>query len=120
KSLGVSNYGVHHLDELESYIEEGGGGKIDVWQGGIHPWLSRKDIRGWGEKRGVVGEGYCPVVGAQRVGGPWLKPVVEKYGKTEAEVLIRWSLQMVSKRLLLFAEYCDLIIGGRDTNGCVL
>ena len=44
RSIGVSNYSVHHLDELEAYIKEleverggkggggggGGGGKIDV------------------------------------------------------------------------------------------
>ncbi|THC95708.1 hypothetical protein EYZ11_004830 [Aspergillus tanneri] len=31
KSIGVSNYGVHNLDELEQYIK-GGGGTIDVGQ----------------------------------------------------------------------------------------
>ncbi|MCJ1415440.1 hypothetical protein MMC32_001772 [Xylographa parallela] len=54
RSIGVSNYGVHHLDELEAYISElesksgkGSGGEISVGQWEVHPWLERKDIMGW-------------------------------------------------------------------------
>lgn len=53
RSIGVSNYGVHHLDELEQHIkeleEEGGkgkGGVISVGQWEMHPWLPRSDIAG--------------------------------------------------------------------------
>jgi diketogulonate reductase-like aldo/keto reductase len=63
RSLGVSNYGVGHLDEMEEYMKEleqergeGKGGKIDVGQWEIHPWLARKDITDWCEKRGIVVE----------------------------------------------------------------
>ncbi|KAL9612156.1 MAG: hypothetical protein Q9167_003235 [Letrouitia subvulpina] len=58
RSLGVSNYGVHHLNELESYIKEletqngeGKGGKISVGQWELHPWLARPDIVNWCAKR---------------------------------------------------------------------
>jgi diketogulonate reductase-like aldo/keto reductase len=63
RSLGVSNYSVAHLDEMEGYMKEleqergeGKGGKIDVGQWEIHPWLARKDITDWCEKRGIVVE----------------------------------------------------------------
>lgn len=53
RSIGVSNYGVKHLDEMEEYMkeleEEGGkgkGGMVSVGQWEIHPWLPRKDIVG--------------------------------------------------------------------------
>ena len=61
RSIGVSNYGVHHLEELEGYIKEveakegkGKGGVLSVNQVELHPWLPRKDIVAWCEQRGVL------------------------------------------------------------------
>jgi len=101
RSIGVSNYGVHHLDELESHIKEleqerggeGKGGKIDVGQWEIHPWLPRRDIVEWSKKRGVVVEAYCPIVRGTKTKDPLLQPLMKKHGKTAAQILIRWSLQ---------------------------
>ena len=106
RSLGVSNYGVHHLNELESYIKElesqngkGKGGEISVGQWELHPWLTRKDIVDWCEQRGVICEAYCPIVRGQRFEEPTLRSLVKKYQKTPAQVLIRWSLQKVAPRI---------------------
>lgn len=102
RSLGVSNYGVHHLDELEAYIQElekqhgeGNGGQISVGQWELHPWLPRPDIVQWCEQRGIVREAYCPIVRGQRFDDPSLQSLAKKYGKTAAQILIRWSLQKV-------------------------
>ena len=96
----MSNYGVHHLDELERYIAEidaaegpGKGGKISVGQYELHPWLMRPDIVGWCRERGVVLEAYSPLVRGTRFEEPVLKGLAEKYGRTGAQVLLRWSLQ---------------------------
>lgn len=61
KSIGVSNYGVHHLEELEQWIkseDEGGrkGGVLSVNQVELHPWLAREDIVDWCKERSVVME----------------------------------------------------------------
>ncbi|KAK3986979.1 NADP-dependent oxidoreductase domain-containing protein [Cladorrhinum sp. PSN332] len=101
RSIGVSNYGVHHLDELEKHIAEleeerggkGKGGVISVGQWEIHPWVARNDIVEWCAKRNIAVEAYCPLVQGQRWGEPELKKLAEKYGKSEAQILIRWSLQ---------------------------
>lgn len=59
----ASDYGVHHLDEMEVYMEEleeerkGAGGIISVHQLELHPWLARPDIVQWCRKRGIVLEG---------------------------------------------------------------
>lgn len=102
RSIGVSNYGVHHLDELEQYIKstdekegKGKGGVLSVNQVELHPWLARKDIVDWCEKRGVILEAYCPLVRATKADDPVLVPLAKKYGKTTAQVLLRWSLQKV-------------------------
>lgn len=101
RSIGVSNYGVHHLNELETHIKEleeerggkGKGGVISVGQWEIHPWLTRPDIVKWCNERNIAVEAYCPIVRGERFGEPKIKALAEKYGKTEAQILLRWSLQ---------------------------
>lgn len=102
RSIGVSNYGVHHLNELEAYIKElegrygkGKGGEISVGQWELHPWLARKDIVDWCNERGVICEAYCPLIRGQRLGEKALQDLSKKHGKTPAQVLMRWSLQKV-------------------------
>jgi diketogulonate reductase-like aldo/keto reductase len=102
RSIGVSNYGVHHLDELEAHIKElegeygtGKGGEMSVGQWELHPWLTRPDIVQWCQQRGVVAEAYCPIVRGQRFEDEMLQTLTKKYSKTPAQVLIRWSLQKV-------------------------
>ena len=60
RSIGVSNFGVKHLDELEEWQKEteakegkGKGGILSVNQVELHPWLARPDIVQWCEQRGV-------------------------------------------------------------------
>lgn len=117
RSLGVSNYGVHHLEELEAYIQEldkkhgeGKGGQISVGQWELHPWLPRPDIDEWCQQRGIVREAYCPIVRGQRFGEPNLQPLMKKYDKTAAQILIRWSLQKVIFTLVVFHIYHRTLI----------
>ncbi|KAF2737747.1 2,5-diketo-D-gluconic acid reductase A [Polyplosphaeria fusca] len=100
RSIGVSNYGVHHLDELEAWIKEtdakegkGKGGVLSVNQIELHPWLARKDIVGWCKERGVIVQAYSPLVQATKLNDPLLVPLSKKYGKTTSQILLRWSLQ---------------------------
>lgn len=97
----MSNFGVHHLGELKAYIKEleqerggpGKGGVISVGQYELHPWLTRPDIVKWCQDNGVVIEAYSPIVRATRFGDPKIVALAKKYGKTEAQILLRWSLQ---------------------------
>ncbi|EEH42786.2 uncharacterized protein PADG_07606 [Paracoccidioides brasiliensis Pb18] len=92
RSIGVSNYGVHHLNELEEYSKVVGG-KIDVGQYELHPWLSREDIVDWLKKRNIVIEAYSPLVQATKMDDPLLMNLARKHNKTPAQILLRWSLQ---------------------------
>ncbi|CAK7566080.1 MAG: hypothetical protein SEPTF4163_004014 [Sporothrix epigloea] len=101
RSIGVSNYGVHHLDELAQHIREleeerggaGKGGVLSVGQWEIHPWLARTDIVAWSAKHNVAVEAYSPLVRGERWGDATLAALAKKYSVTEAQVLVRWSLQ---------------------------
>ncbi|GMG31109.1 unnamed protein product [Aspergillus oryzae] len=44
RSIGVSNFGLHHLEDLEEYIKGGDVGRIEVDQYELHPWLGRADL----------------------------------------------------------------------------
>jgi diketogulonate reductase-like aldo/keto reductase len=100
-SIGVSNYGVHHLQELNQHITEleserggpGKGGVVSVGQWEIHPWLPRRDIVSWAKANGVAVQAYCPLVRGERWGEQVLQDLAAKHGKTAAQVLVRWSLQ---------------------------
>lgn len=100
RSIGVSNYGVPHLDELEAHIKEleaergpGKGGVISVGQWELHPWLAHHDIVSWCKERGIVVQAYSPLTRVKKFDDPLLQPIVKKTGKTPAQVLVRWSLQ---------------------------
>ncbi|KAJ5094215.1 hypothetical protein N7456_010076 [Penicillium angulare] len=93
RSLGVSNYGIHHLEELEAYIQSGGGGEISVGQYEIHPWCPRDDIAGWLQKRNIIVEAYSPLVQATRMKESVLQNLARKHSKTPAQILVRWSVQ---------------------------
>lgn len=133
RSIGVSNYGVHHLEELEQYIKSeeaskgsGKGGVLSINQLELHPWLARQDIADWCKARGVLLEvsskqhshllnrlmdtkAYCPIVRGQRMGEPVLTSLAKKHSKTPAQILLRWSLQMVSDSdILMFINLTSL------------
>ena len=96
RSIGVSNYGVVHLDELEKWqktVSERERGTLSLGQWEIHPWLPRDDIVSWCKQRGVVVEAYSPLVRATRADESVLKDLGDAHGKTWAQILLRWSLQ---------------------------
>ena len=100
RSLGVSNYGVHHLNELESHIKEleaergqGRGGVISAGQWELQPWLAHPDIVAWCKERNIVVQAFSPLTRAKRLNDPLLRPMVKRTKKTAAQVLMRWSLQ---------------------------
>lgn len=98
RSLGISNYGVHHLDELEQHMKElaqerGSGGRISVGQWELHPWIDHAKIEEWCQQRNIIVEAYSPLVRGQRSDEKALQRLAQKYNKTPAQILVRWSLQ---------------------------
>ena len=95
RSIGVSNFGLHHLKELEEYIQRTGEGRIEVGQYELHPWLGRAELVDWLRERDVLIEAYFPLARGTRMDEPILWAISKKHGKNPAQVLIRWSLQKV-------------------------
>lgn len=114
RSIGVSNYSVKDLDELEAYINSGVGGKIDVGQYEIHPWCARENVVEWLRKRNIVIEAYSPLVQATRMNEPVLQNLAKKHNKTPAQILVRWSLQKVYTKKKTPPSYFFFQISGPD------
>lgn len=90
KNIGVSNYGIKHLKELLSYPDLTV--KPAVNQLEIHPWLTRKELVKYCKSEGIAVEAYSPLTHGKKLDDPDLKKIADKYEKTPAQVLIRWSL----------------------------
>ncbi|KAK5134043.1 hypothetical protein LTR08_007048 [Meristemomyces frigidus] len=97
RSIGVSNYGVHHLEELEQWQKQQptpqAAGILSINQIELHPWLARPDIVTWCRARSIHLEAYSPLVRSTKMSDPLLLPLAAKHGKTPAQILLRWGLQ---------------------------
>ncbi|XP_052080624.1 uncharacterized oxidoreductase YtbE-like isoform X2 [Mytilus californianus] len=88
-SVGVSNFGVQHLEGLES----AGLPTPSVNQIELHPWQQKPEIVKYCRDKGITVMGYSPLVKGQRFDDPTLVKIANRYKKSAAQILIRWSIQ---------------------------
>lgn len=91
RSIGVSNYGVHHIDELLNWNELKY--KPVVNQIEISPWLMRQELADYCKSRGLIVEAYAPLTHGYKINHPNVLKVAKEAGCNSGQVLIRWSLQ---------------------------
>lgn len=91
RAIGVSNFYPDRLVDLCSFASI----KPMVNQVEIHPLNQRIEALGWMNKYSVAPEAWAPL-GEGRdnmLQNPTLTAIGEKYGKTAAQVILRWHLQ---------------------------
>ncbi|UJR09751.1 hypothetical protein I4U23_013978 [Adineta vaga] len=88
RSLGVSNFGVQHLEWLKQ-----AGFVPAVNQIELHPWWPNDDIVDYCRTNKIAIMGYSPLGKGHFLNDPYLIKLSGKYGKTPAQILIRWSIQ---------------------------
>jgi diketogulonate reductase-like aldo/keto reductase len=86
---GVSNFSVRHLEEL---IERSGIVPC-VNQVEFHPFLFQRELLEYCVAKGIQLQAYCPLTQGQRLDHPTLVKLAHKYGRTPAQLLIRWGLE---------------------------
>jgi diketogulonate reductase-like aldo/keto reductase len=91
KSIGVSNYGIKHIQELLSW--DGLKVKPVVNEIEVSPWCMRQDLCDFTISQGLEVIAFAPLSHAFRLEDPDAVTIGEKIGVTPAQVLIRWSLQ---------------------------
>lgn len=89
KAIGVSNFLVHHLQELLQTAEI----KPVANQIELHPKLMQKSTVDFCGKNNITIQSWSPLGRANYLDDPLLKDLAEKYHKTPAQIMIRWHLQ---------------------------
>lgn len=91
RAIGVSNYMVHHLEEVLEQCEV----VPMVNQIEMHPFIYRyrSEVINLCLKNDICVECYSPLTKGIRLHDPDLLTTAENYGKSTAQILIRWGLQ---------------------------
>lgn len=89
KSIGVSNFQMHHLEELLDFAET----VPAVNQVEFHPYLQQPDLRTFCRDRNIQFEAWSPLMKGRVTDIEELKQIGNKHGKTAAQVALRWELQ---------------------------
>ena len=89
RAIGVSNFLRHHLQDLLQSAEI----VPMVNQMEFHPWLVQQDLLEYCHDKGIQYEAWSPLMKGTVAQVPELRELALKYGKTEAQVVLRWDLQ---------------------------
>jgi 2,5-diketo-D-gluconate reductase A len=90
KSIGVCNF---HAEDLSNIVDLAFFVPA-VNQIELHPLLNQAALRAVNAEHGIVTEAYGPLGVGRLLDNPAVTSVAAEYGKTPAQVLIRWSLQL--------------------------
>ncbi len=89
KSIGVSNFHQHHLEDLMNSSNE----KPVINQIECHPRLSQEKLKAFCQEENIAVEAWSPIAQGRVLDEPALKQIAEKHGKSSAQVILRWHLQ---------------------------
>jgi len=90
KSIGVANFHADHLADLIglSFFVPA------INQIELHPLLNQAELRAVNEEHGIITEAYSPLGVGNLLDNTTIGAVAQARGKTPAQVLIRWSIQL--------------------------
>ena len=90
RSIGVSNFTEDHLSTVIdlTFVTPA------VNQIELHPLLNQDDLRKANAQHNVVTQSYTPLALGKLMDNPTVTSVAGEYGKTPAQVLLRWNVQL--------------------------
>ena len=90
RAIGVCNHLEHHLEALLAVADVPP--MVDQYE--FHPWLQQPSLRAYCEAHGIVVEAWAPLMKGRVTEVPELVSIGAAYGKTPAQVAVRWLLQL--------------------------
>lgn len=91
RAVGVCNFEPEHLQRLKDETGE----FPAINQVELHPKFQQKAVRDFCSENGIVVEAWSPLgQGGDILTNPVLEGIAERVGKTVAQVIIRWHLQI--------------------------
>lgn len=89
RAIGVSNYMVHHLEELLGHAKVApAANQIE-----LHPWCQQRDVVSFCQQHEIAIVAYSPLTKGMKLGDRTLVALARALGRSPAQVLLRWSLQ---------------------------
>lgn len=119
RAIGVSNFMEHHLEALFETAEI----KPMVNQILLAPGCSQDDLVAFCRKHDILLEAYSPLGTGSIFSNDLANQLAEKYGKTVAQVALRWSLQkdflplpksVTPKNITSNLEIFDFVLSDED------
>ncbi len=91
RSIGVSNFNRHHLDDLFSYSTI----HPVINQIEVHPFMTQEENIAYNHQLGIQVEAWGPFGQGDIdvIGHPLLQSLAEKYQKTASQIVLRWIVQ---------------------------
>lgn len=91
RSVGVSNFTEAHISRLADET-----GALPVLnQVELHPYLQQPELRAFHAEHGIATEAWGPLgQGGEVLQDPVITGLADEYGKTPAQVILRWHLQL--------------------------
>ncbi len=89
RSIGVSNFLPHHLEALTADADV----PPMVDQIEYHPGFMQTETADYCRRHGILVEAWSPLGTGKMLGNPALQAVAAKYGRSAAQLCIRWALQ---------------------------
>ena len=89
KAIGLSNFNPHHIDSLLIYARI----KPVLNQIEIHPYMTQEENVAYTRSKGIAVQGWSPLASGGVLGDPVIGSIAERYGKSPAQIVIRWHLQ---------------------------
>lgn len=89
RSIGVSNFTVPQLEKAMEISEI----PITANQVEFHPWLYQKELLEFCRENGVILTAHTPLGKGKIVNDEILGKLTEKYGKSTAQIALKWELQ---------------------------
>jgi diketogulonate reductase-like aldo/keto reductase len=90
RAIGVSNFQPAHLRRL---LDEGGQLPV-INQIELHPRFQQATLRAFHAEHGIVTEAWSPLAQGELLGDATITELATKHGKTPAQVILRWHLQL--------------------------
>lgn len=90
RGIGVSNFNPHHLETLISHSEI----VPALNQVELHPALAQGEVRAFNAAHGIATEAWSPLGRGRFSEVPALVEIAENHGKSVAQVILRWHIQL--------------------------
>jgi 2,5-diketo-D-gluconate reductase A len=90
RTVGVSNFRIEDLQRLEDEARI----RPTVNQIELHPRHQQSVLRAWQDEHEIVTEAWSPLAQGQVLDDPTIAGIAEAHGKTPAQTILRWHLQL--------------------------